>query len=80
MSVNLPASMRKIMGLWPHVSTKGHTFFAGGNGGDRLYLVYNSTAAEGEAPWTLCTEDNDDAEDWTISRLFPEGGGEEVSH
>jgi len=74
MSVNLPASMRTITGLWPHVSTKGHTFFAGGNGEARLYLVYNPNTGKGEAPWTLCTEDNDDAENWTISRLFPRGG------
>jgi len=45
------------MGLWPHVSTKGHTFFAGGNGEDRIYLVYNPDAGEGEAPWRLCVED-----------------------
>jgi len=71
MSVNFPPSLRTIMGLWPHVSTKGHTYFAGGNGGeDRLYLVYNPNAGEGEAPWRLCKEDTDDAESWKISRLF----------
>ena len=69
MSVNLPASMRKIMGLWPHVSTKGHAYFAGGNGADRLYLVYNPNAGEGEAPWTLCAEATDAAENWQVSQL-----------
>lgn len=62
MSVNIPASMRPIMGLWPFVSTKGHPYFAGGNGEDRLYLVYNLNAGEGEAPWTLCAEATDGAE------------------
>lgn len=73
MSVNLPPSMRRIVGLWPHVSTKGHTYFAGGNADYRLYLVYNPNASEGEAPWNLCAEDIDDAENWTVSQLFKRG-------
>jgi len=75
MSVNLPAAMRTIAELWPKTSEKGNPYFVGGNGSEKLWLFYNADAGEGEAPWLLCIEDNDDAENWTISQLFP-GGGE----
>jgi len=61
--------MRPIAGMWPKTSKNGNKYFVGGNGQEKVWLFHNPDADDGEAPWVLCTEENDAPENWKVSQL-----------